>query len=154
MSSLKPGTVDLRLVFRAVSGRDLNRGFRSNFETRLFFQKAMYLLQVARAVKPSMRFGLHLYGPYSSSWAKKGYEVSDGEHCAVDVTDRFGVVENLLKGRSTSEVVALATLHFYHERLGLSRAKARAKAESDGKVTVLKHFDGAWSQLDTANWLA
>jgi hypothetical protein len=151
---MKTGTAELGSVVRALTGKDLSKTFRSDFETRLVFQKAMYLLCAGGAVKPSYRFGLYVYGPYSSDWATKGFEVSDGKSCTVELTDRAPKVEHFVSGKQTDELVALATLHFYHEHLGLSKDPARAKAEADGKLTVLEHFDTAWSQLESAGWLS
>jgi hypothetical protein len=154
MTALRPGPASLDAVFRSLTGRGINKTFAGNFETRLVFQKTMYLLGAARAVKPSFSFGLHLYGPYSSSWAKRAYATSAGTPFSVEITDRITNAETLISGKSTGDLVALATLHYFHRRLGLSRQEAHDKAEVDGKLTVLKHFDTAWDELEAANWLS
>lgn len=151
---MRAGTVELGTFVRALTGKDLSKTFRSDFETRLVFQKTMYLLCAGRAVKPSYEFGLYVYGPYSTEWAARGFEIGDGRSCTVELTNQAPKVEKFVSGKETEELVALATLHFYHTHLALSKDAARARAEADGKITVLKHFDAAWSQLEAAHWLS
>jgi hypothetical protein len=143
---------DLRSLFQELTGLDLRRDF-GEFSTRLAFQKVMYLLQSSSALSPARKFGFHLYGPYSSEWAKAGFEVRDGKTVEVTVTDALANVRPLLRSRSTDELVALATLHFYHERYGLSKGDAWKRAVSDGKASLLPHFDKTWNELQSHKWL-
>jgi hypothetical protein len=146
------GVTDLRALFHDLTGLDLQKDF-GEFSTRLVFQKVMYLLQSAGAVRPVRSFGLHLYGPYSSDWAKQGFEVRAGKPARVTVTSNLSKVVPLIKNRPAPELVALATLHYYHDTLKLARSQAQYRAQRDGKNVVLQHFDSAWKELESHHWL-
>lgn len=143
---------DLESVFHSLSGRSLARDF-GDFETRLIFQKTMYLLCAARAVRPNHGFGLHLYGPYSPKWATAGFEVKSGKSRVIEVGNQFPLVSKLVKGKGTDELVALAVLHFYHRALGLSKDESRSRLINDGKDALLSYFDPTWAELESVHWL-
>jgi len=153
MSSVSTGEVELRTAVRELTGKDIGTEFEA-FETRLVFQKIMYLLCSAKAVRPAFTFGFHLYGPYSKDWAEKGFHVKDGGKFSVELLPSVAKVDKLARGRSANELVAFATLHYYHKRMNLSRDASRKRATEDHKLTVLQHFDSAWTALESVNWLS
>lgn len=147
-------TATLRDLTRDYTGNDLATEI-GRFETRIKFQKLMYLLQEAGAVDRTHLFNLYLYGPYSSKWAAEAYSVRDDANPHVEIENSRAEAVKRLIGESPSGpwMAALATLHWYVVRIGLDKDAARERAKKDGKLGLLRRFEEAWGALAGANWL-
>lgn len=141
----------IRDLVRDIAGVDVGKDFKTNFATRLVFQKTMYLLQKSGVIREKHPFNYYVHGPYSPGWAKIGYEVANGRVHKVTIVGVDNNVRELInrKPNDGSWLVALSTLHYYVTTLRLSKERAKEKALEDGKFALLKHFDDAWKSLDS-----
>jgi hypothetical protein len=142
--------VPLQQIVMEVTGRDIRTEFDS-FETRLAFQKAIYLLQAQGAIPEKYPFNYYARGPYSPGWAKEGFAVVAGETPTVEVLRPVSEVVRLaqLHPKDSDWLEALATLHWYVAKEERSRSQARARAQELGKACLTDRFDEAWTALET-----
>jgi hypothetical protein len=135
------------LILR-VSGFNIAKDFES-FETRLAFQKTIYLLQASRAIPVKYPFNYYARGPYSPDWAREGFAVAGGATVLVDVTGDTSQVARMAQSHPMDAewLEALATLHWYLAVDGRTKPQARQRALEMGKKCLTDRFDEAYEKL-------
>lgn len=138
----------LRELMLELTRRDISKEF-SDFDTRLAFQKTLYLLQEGARIPQEYPFNYYARGPYSPGWAAVGYAVAAGVDRKVSLlapVDDLKAILNRRPGDATW-AEALASLHWYRFHSGLSKDAASARAAREGKDCLESNFDEAWEAI-------
>jgi uncharacterized protein YwgA len=120
-------------LFAASVLKRLNSGNLETFEQRLKSQKIYYLAQVF-GVSPAYNFNLYLRGPYSPDLAhdlfklkEKNIEVKSDEFVAEELENKFKLLKEFVKGKTTRQLEIIATWHWLIKRAQFSFAEAKKK---------------------------
>lgn len=135
-------------LVRSVTGFDIGTEFGS-FETRLAFQKALYLLQATGVIANKHSFNYYARGPYSPGWARDGFASAGGEDIEVALLREPEPLAIVIRmhPRDSGWLEALASLHWYLHVEGRTKEQARARAAEKGKTCLVDRFDEAYSAL-------
>jgi uncharacterized protein YwgA len=139
-------------IFNLIGVRDFN-----TLESRIKFQKTIYLLKEMGAIKEKFNFSWYMFGPYCSDVAKIGFEFIDNKiDKELNVSDDFeNKLNNFLKimkscdGNESKWLELLATTHMIRKQNNMNKEEVFQK--------IIKHqyyfnnkdlFEKCWKILD------
>jgi len=121
------------VLFAASVLERLNSGNLETFEQRLKSQKIYYLAQVF-GILPVYNFNLYLRGPYSPDLShdlfklkRKDIKVGSEEFVAEELEEKFKLLKDFVKGKTTRQLEIIATWHWLIKRAQFSFAEAKKK---------------------------